>query len=187
MPGVGSFEGRRPGDHIAFRGKGEHAPDGYYVADAKSEPYTLAVETTLHELLDDDGKPVVVPAGSSVFDAVYCNLVDPKATTWGRGSTLRRERWLQPYEPNAQSDGRVRVPTHMILLSGFEMQDAREPEVSEEDYDKAWRSVKGPRGQPNKYKWGPKYQRKQAEKKGAKILSDEVHSAIMDELDERGE
>ena len=73
------------------------------------------------------------------------------------------------------------------MLSGFEMPEASEPGVSEDDYDKAWRGAKGPKGQPSKYKWGPKCQRKEAEKKGARILPAEKHSAIMDELDERGE
>ena len=76
----------------------------------------------------------------------------------------------------------------VLLRSGLadvDLSDA--PGVTEDDYDKAWRGVRGPRGHADKYKWGPKYQRKEAEKKGARILPADVHSAIMDELDERGE
>ena len=53
--------------------------------------------------------------------------------------------------------------------------------------DKAMRGVKGPAKNKDKYKWGPKYMRKDAELKGGRTVPAEVHSAIMDELDMRGE
>ena len=57
--------------------------------------------------------------------------------------------------------------------------------ISVEILDKAWRGVKGRGKDKDKWKWGPKYQRKEAERKGARILPPDVHSAIMDEIDQR--
>jgi hypothetical protein len=168
-----------PDDFIAMRDT--NAEDGYNVLQAKSEPYQLDTDTRLDELLDDDGNPVQCSAGSVVIDAWWMNHVDPHATSRLSGGP---QRWFTPFAPD-DPKRQVRVPTHMILLSGFEMGEAKEESVTQEDYDKAWRGVKGPRNQPNKYKWGPRYQRKEAEKKGARILPTETHSAIMDELDER--
>jgi hypothetical protein len=101
-----------PGEYISIRGKGKHAPDGYYVLRAESAPYALDATTTLHEFLDVDGKPVVVEKGSTIVDALWLNKVG------GGGAQLKG--WYTPFE-QGDAQGRVRVPTHMILMAGFSM------------------------------------------------------------------
>ena len=169
-----------PGEPLAMRGKGEHAPDGYYVLDAESAPYELEADTTLHELLDDEGKPVECAKGDRVIDCVYMNLVDPHAIA-KLPAERRHDRWFTPFKPG-DPEGKVRVPTHMVLLAGFKMSKAMEPSVTDEDYERAWQP-----GAKGKYKWGPKYQRAQAERLGGRVLPKATHAAIMDELEQRGE
>ena len=110
------MNGIAPDDYLTFLC---HDPDtdGYYVARATSAAYTLPAETTLPELRDANGKPVVLPAGSSVVDALYLNPV--------RGIT-GIDRWFLPYDPD-DARGKVRVPTHFVLQAGFQMDEAPNP------------------------------------------------------------
>ena len=141
--------------------------DGYYVARATSAAYTLPAETTLHELRDANGKPVVLPAGSSVVDAVYLNPV--------RGIKGTKQ-WYLPYDAN-DARGKVRVPTHFVLQAGFTMDAAPTPPRAP---SKRHRELGG-----TSRKWAPADAREAAASKGAVVLPDEAHEATMDELDVR--
>ena len=98
-------------DNIAFVGHdATHAPDGFYLARTLGSAYELDADTTLPELLGQDGRPMVLPKGSRVVDAWYYNMMPRKAG------------WYAPYEAG-NAAGRVRVPSHIILGAGFEMCD----------------------------------------------------------------
>lgn len=79
---------------------------------AEGAPYILNDDTTLTEVLDDDGQPVQVPKGATVVPAVYCNSVV--------GGGKHAVRWYTPFALGDPA-GKVRVPTHLVLLAGFEM------------------------------------------------------------------
>ena len=55
------------------------------------EPYELDADTTLHELLDDEGNAVKCPKGSMIVNAVYRNLVPRSATSRLPGGA---QRWF---------------------------------------------------------------------------------------------
>ena len=166
---------------MATRGKGEHAPDGYYVLRATSAPYELDETTTLHELLDDDGKPIVVEKGATVVDAVYLNKVPGGRELSG---------WYTPFALG-DARGNVRVPTHMVLMAGFSMPVGTNVPGAKKWVDPTGRDPAYPGG-PLSAKdkkaqgaWGLKFMRVDAVEKGAVVLPAETHASIMDELDTR--
>ena len=110
----------------------------------------------LAELRGSDGKPLVLPKGSWVVDAIYLNKV-PGTTRW--------------YTPFAAGDaaGRVRVPSHMVLAADIAMTPAVAP-VPPKKKNKRWTAGDAKRA---------------AVELGAVVLPDEVHDAVMDELDQR--
>ena len=170
-----------PGEFLATRGKGEHAPDGYYVLRATSAPYELDETTTLHELLDDDGKPIVVEKGATVVDAVYLNKVPGGRELSG---------WYTPFALG-DARGNVRVPTHMVLMAGFSMPAGTNVPGAKKWVDPTGRDPAYPGG-PLSAKdkkaqgaWGLKFMRVDAVEKGAVVLPAETHASIMDELDTR--
>ena len=171
-----------PGGYFAMRGGGAQAPDGYYMLQAESVPYALAEKTTLTELLDDEGKPVVAEKDTMVLDAVYLNVVS------GGGAQLKR--WYTPFE-QGDAQGRVRVPTHMILMAGFSMPKGVDAVGAKAWVDPAGKDPKYPGGPLTAKEkkaqggWGPKYMRVDAVGKGAVVMPDDVHAALMDELDTR--
>ena len=176
-----------PGEPLAMRDTSDQSPDGYCLAMAESAPYAHALDadTTLHELRGDDGKPIVAEKGTTIVDACYLSAV-----TGGAQVTREMPRWYTPY-PQGDARGKVRVPTHMILMAGFSM-----PAATNVPGAKAWVDPKGkdpayPGGpltaaqSKAQGKWGVKYMRVDAVAKGAVVLPDDVHAAIMDELDTR--
>jgi hypothetical protein len=170
-----------PGEYLATRGKGEHAPDGYYVLRATSAPYELDETTTLHELLDDDGKSIVVEKGATVVDAVYLNKVPGGRELSG---------WYTPFALG-DARGNVRVPTHMVLMAGFSMPAGTNVPGAKKWVDPTGRDPAYPGG-PLSAKdkkaqgaWGLKFMRVDAVEKGALVLPTETHASIMDELDTR--
>jgi hypothetical protein len=105
----------KAGDNLAMVGHDlTHAPDGYYLLRALGDAYELATDTTTPELLGDDGKPLVLPKGSWVVDAWYYNKA---------GGT---RDWYYLF-PQGDARGRVRVPSHMILATGFDLPAAVAP------------------------------------------------------------
>ena len=159
-----------PKSYIAFEAPNDpDCPEGYYIARATGSAYLLDKDTTLHELKGPDGKPLELPKGSSIVDAVYLNPV--------RG-VQGAKSWYLPY-PEADARGKVRVPSHLVLHAEFVMQPAVEPSAPDATAAKG-RGIK--RAKP---KWDPADARREAASKGAVTLDVVVHGAINDELDLR--
>ena len=165
-----------PGDYMAFDAPNDpDCPEGYYVARLTTAAYPLDADATLDELRGEDGQPLQLEKGSMVFDAEYMNpvrgqhLPAPK-----KGEVQSAMRWYCPY-PADDERRKVRVPTHLVLMSGFAMpaaEQATPPEVG---------SGKG----KSKVKWGLQHRRYELVQKGAVVMGTDVHSAINDELDVR--
>ena len=147
----------KAGDNLAMVGDDStHAPDGYYLLRALSDAYELDADTTLPELLGDDGKPMVLPKGSWVVDARYYNKADG----------IRD--WYYPY-PEGDERGRVRVPSHMILTTGFDLPAAVAPAPPKK----------------RSSKWTAADMKREYVQKGAVVLPKAVECALRDELDRR--
>ena len=147
----------KAGDNLAMVGDDStHAPDGYYLLRALSDAYELDADTALPELLGDDGKPMVLPKGSWVVDARYYNKADG----------IRD--WYYPY-PEGDERGRVRVPSHMILTTGFDLPAAVAPAPPKK----------------RSSKWTAADMKREYVQKGAVVLPKAVECALRDELDRR--
>ena len=91
------------------------------------------------------------------------------ATLACHGEVQSAMRWYCPY-PADDERRKVRVPTHLVLMSGFAMpaaEQATPPEVG---------SGKG----KSKVKWGLQHRRYELVQKGAVVMGTDVHSAIND-------
>jgi hypothetical protein len=125
---------------------------------------------------------VQVEKGSTVIDAIHLNPVIGKGL----------KHWWTPYA-HGNAQGKVRVPTHMILMAGFSMPAGQNVEGAKAWVDPAGSDARWPGGPLSKKektaqgKWGPKYMRVDAVAKRAVVTPDHVHAAIMDELDTRSE
>jgi hypothetical protein len=152
-------------------GYGKDAGAGYYILQATSRAYQLEADVTEDGLFDEDGRPVELPEGSLVIDAVYLNKVPLREwytpfgeTPCGCAGECECDRLLA---------GRVRVPSHMVLESGFEMALVPPPSGIEPKLAKG-----------KKKKWGARDQQKECVEKGAVELSPETRNMIMDERDD---
>eukprot|EP00966_Prymnesium_polylepis_P337185 7391931-Prymnesium_polylepis.2 len=149
----------KAGDNLAMVGHDlTHAPDGYYLLRALGDAYELDADTTTPELLGDDGKPLVLPKGSWVVDAWYYNKA---------GGT---RDWYYPF-PQGDARGRVRVPSHMILATGFDLPVAVAPAPPKK----------------RSSKWTANDMKRQYVAQGAVVLPEAVECAVRDELDRREE
>ena len=149
------------GDYLAMVGQDpKHAPDGYYMVRATGAPYELQEDTVLPELRDREGQPLNMPKGTWVVDVVYLNKV-PSAT-----------RWYTPFEAG-DAAGRARVPSHMVLKAGVVMEVAVAPAAPQHP----------PKKKPKSYTAADA--KREAVARGATVLPQEAHTAIMDELDAR--
>jgi hypothetical protein len=150
-------------------GKGPDTPTGYYILRATSGAYQLDEDVTEVGLVGDDGLPMQLEEGSRVVDAVYLNKVPghPWYTPFGEtpcgcAGECACDRLVA---------GRVRVPSHMVLGSGFEMALLTGPSGAK---------PKAAKGKKQKA-WGAREQREEAVAKGAVVLSPETHKEIMDD------
>ena len=149
------------GDYLAMVGQdAEHARDGYYMVRATGAPYELEADTVLPELRDSSGQPLAMPKGTWVVDVVYLNKV-PSAT-----------RWYTPFEAG-DTEGRARVPSHMVLMAGVAMEMAVAPAAPQAPPKKKAKSYTAADA------------KRAAVARGATVLPQEAHAAIMDELDAR--
>ena len=157
-----------PASYVAFEAPNDpDCPEGFYIAQAQGASYLLNSDTTLHELKGRDGKPLEMPKGSSIVDAVYLNPV--RGIQGARG-------WYLPY-PKSDARRKVRVPSHLILHAGFNMPPAVAPPAPAPP-------AVGKKG-AKKPRWGPADAKREAVSKGAVVLELAVHGAINDELDLR--
>ena len=65
-----------PGEYLGVDAPNDKdCPEGYYIVQANSASYQLETAAELPEFLDEDGKPLQLPAGSWVVDGEYLNPV----------------------------------------------------------------------------------------------------------------